>query len=66
MRTIDNKFEIGDLVYIVTDTEQEPGLIICIEVYQGDLLYRVAQGHNNDSFYDFELSREKNEVLKFT
>lgn len=58
---IDNKFEIGDTVYLVTDTEQHPGLIISIKIFKGgEYLYEVIRGTVSSMHYDFELSTQKN------
>lgn len=61
---IDNKFNIGDHVYVVTDVEQQIGVIISIMVTQGDLVYFVSRDNATDRFYDFELSSEENKMIK--
>jgi hypothetical protein len=66
MTTIVNDFEIGDTVYLVTDSEQLPRLFFCIKVYKNDLLYEVAQGTNTSVHYTFELSKEKDILLKLS
>ena len=63
---INNLFTIGETVYLVTDIEQLPRLVYCIEVYRSEILYRVVCGSHSDAHYDFELSREKNQLLKLT
>lgn len=64
MITIDNKFEIGETVYLVTDKDQLPNVVFSIEVTQGNLLYKIAHGTTTSEHYDFELSREVNVILQ--
>jgi hypothetical protein len=66
MKTIINEFDIGETVYLVTDTEQLPRLVYCIEVYRKEVMYKVVCGLNSDVHYDFELSKEKNMLFKLT
>lgn len=61
---IDNKFNIGDHVYIVTDKEQDMGIISSIMITQGDIIYFVSRDNLVDRFYEFELSLEENKLLK--
>lgn len=57
---IDNIYEIGQVVYLKTDTEQIPRIVISIYVYKGgELLYKVASGTSTSEHYEFELSKEK-------
>jgi hypothetical protein len=60
---IENKFNIGDHVYIITDTQQDLGIITSIMITQGDLIYFVSRDNAIDRFYDFELSLEKNQLM---
>lgn len=66
MLKIDIEHEIGDTVYLVTDVEQLPRLVYCIEVYRKDIMYRLVCGSHTDSHYSFEISKEKNELLRLT
>lgn len=64
MMVIDNKFEIGQIVYVITDTDQLPRIVTSFEVTPGSILvYRVYCGTVNSSHYDFELSHERNTVI---
>ena len=56
---IDNKFEIGDFVYLVTDAEQAKRLVVSICVNKYDILYEVIAGTTVSKHYDFELQTEK-------
>ena len=53
MMVIDNKFEIGDTVYLKTDAEQLPRLICGFMVSPNGLLYELAQGKETSRHFDF-------------
>ncbi len=58
---IDNKYEIGDIVYLITDKEQEQRMVSSIVVYKaGELVYKLVCGTTYSEHYDFELSDTKN------
>ena|GEM_PF-882445 len=64
MMTIENKFDLGDIVYLRTDPEQYERIITRIEVSPGRLIYCTSLGDNESvQHFDFELSKEK-DVLK--
>ncbi len=56
---IDNKYNIGDIVYVTTDQEQLPRVVVCIKITQGELIYVVYQSITSSEHYDFEISKEK-------
>lgn len=61
---INNMFDHGEVVYLKTDIEQNPGIIISIKVYKGgEYLYEVIRGTVASLHYDFELSKEKNILI---
>lgn len=62
MRIVINvEFKIGDIVYIRTDMENEPSIVVGYEVLPGELVkYKVNNENYTTSFYDFELSLDKN------
>ena len=60
MITIDNKFEIGDILYLRTDPNQLPRMVVAFSVDHRDTMYEVACGVENSKHYSFELSVEKN------
>lgn len=62
---INNEFGIGEIVYLKTDTEQLPRCIISLEVYaEGELLYKLNHVNQTSSHYTFEITRDKNILLK--
>lgn len=62
-KLLDNKFEIGDTVYLKTDADQSPRIVFCFNVYQKEILYDLACGEKTSKHYDFEISKEKNPVF---
>ena len=61
MMVIDNKYEIGDIVYIVTDEDQKKRMVTSIVIYKaGEIVYKIVCGTNYSEHYDFELSDKKN------
>lgn len=60
MIVIENKHEIGDTVYLKTDKEQLPRIVISFEYYKtGELLYKLASGITTSYHYDFEMIVDK-------
>lgn len=60
MVVIDNQFDFGDIVYLITDEEQKPRIVCSLEVYQGgEIIYRVNSGTVMSSHYEFELQAVK-------
>ena len=60
MMIVNNKYEIGDIVYLRTDIEQSPRVVTCIKVFMhGELNYELAQGTIVSLHYEFEISKEK-------
>lgn len=57
---ISNKFEIGEIVYLVTDTDQLPRIVFGFVVFEHDILYRLACGVGTSDHYFMEISKDKN------
>ncbi len=60
---IQNKFNIGEIVYLKTDKEQTPRIVFAIKVMNNDYLYELACGTSTSSHYDFELSAQVDILL---
>ncbi len=60
MMIIENKYEIGEMVFIVTDREQLPRQVTAIKITPGTILYQLACGTMVSDHYEVELSTEKN------
>ena len=63
---IDNKFDIGDKLYIITDDEQKERMINGIQINPHGIIYRLGCGINDTWHYDFELNKEKNIIKCLT
>lgn len=59
MINIDNKFDIGQPVYLVTEVEQDEHLVCALKITQNEILYIVTCGTEVSTHYDFELSATK-------
>ena len=64
MMIVDNKYNIGDIVFLKTDNDQAERLVTAIQVNPNGLIYRLVKDTTETWHYDFEISREKNFVLK--
>jgi hypothetical protein len=62
---IDNKFKIGDEVYLKTDTDQNCRLVTGINIRATSISYDLSCGVVESPHYDFEITAEK-DVLKTT
>lgn len=61
MMIIENKFEIGDIVYLTTDEDQKRRVVTAITVLPDNkLTYQISCGHFASDHYEFEISDEKN------
>ena len=62
---INNKFNIGDTVYIKTDSSQMPNIIIAITTYSDTYItYKLSSKDNCGDYRDYEISHEENKVFK--
>lgn len=60
MMVIENKFEIGQTVYLITDKDQLPRMVTRIMISQFSVMYQLCQGINTTDHYELELSDEVN------
>jgi hypothetical protein len=63
MMTIANEHDLGDIVYLRTDPDQNILVVTAIAVTPGGLLYKLAIGTNESWHYGVEISREKDILL---
>jgi len=67
MMIVNNKFEIGEIVYLKTDLEQVKRLVVAITIRpENCIIYSLAHGMDSSLHYDFEISREEDTVAKVT
>jgi hypothetical protein len=63
MMLIENKFNIGDTVYLKTDTDQNERIVTGLNIRLNSISYALSCGENESYHYEFEISKEKN-ILK--
>lgn len=62
MMVIDNKFQLGDIVYLKTDSDQKRRMVGKISVSQMGLIYLLMCGTDATEHYEIEITNEK-EIL---
>lgn len=60
---INNKFNIGDRVYLVTDSEQRAYMVLEIYVGVGMLAYKIVNGTCDYVACEIELSKDKDTLI---
>lgn len=60
---VDNRFYIGQVVYLKTDPEQKPRIVTVISVGDGWLMYRLAHCDQESTHSAVEISEERDVVL---
>ena len=64
---IDNAFDFGDIVYLKTDIDQRPRVVVAFEVYTGgEMLYKLACSTITSYHYEMEISKEKDILMTTT
>lgn len=61
---IDNRYEIGEIIYLKTDNDQLLRLISGIMICGKDIMYEVSHGTTTSKHYEFELTPEVNILAK--
>ena len=65
MMLIDNKYEIGDIVYLKTDVEQKERMVTGIYVRKYSMTYGLSCGTEETYHFDYEITTNI-DVLKRT
>ena len=60
---INNNFNIGECVFLITDDDQKTRIVTGIQVSSTGILYRLAQGTNESWHFDYEIAKEKNYLI---
>lgn len=63
---IDNKFNLGDSVYIKTDSEQKIRMVIGISIRPSGILYELNCGDRSSYHYQMEVSENKDILISTT
>ena len=61
--TINNKYQIGETVYLRTDFDQKPYYITQIHIYTGGFSYSLFSNGYDTGAYEFEISNVKDSLL---
>lgn len=64
MMVIENKYSIGEAVYLLTDPDQRMMLITGIIVRPSGVLYYLSYKAEETLHYEFELTSDINELIK--
>ena len=59
-KLITTDYELGQVVYIKTDTDQDPCIVTAINIRPGHITYQISRSEWTQNFYEFELSETKN------
>lgn len=60
MTILNNRFSLGEIVYLKTDQEQSPRIVTAFMYSFGEqLLYRLAQGEFDSLHFEVEITSEK-------
>lgn len=63
---ITTRYDLGDIVFLITDIDQQPRIISQIRVVSSHYCeYLLSLGANNSWHSDFEFTKEKNITLKY-
>jgi hypothetical protein len=58
---VDNKYEHGEIVFLITDPEQLARVVTAFTVCANScIIYELSCGAATSRHYDFEMSRDKN------
>lgn len=60
MMVIDEKFALGQVVYLKVDPEQRAMIVISISIRPGHLAYVLSSGDDSIVAYDIEVSETRN------
>lgn len=60
---IENKYNIGEKVFLVTDGNQLERLVTAIQISPNNLLYRLINNTTETWHFEFEISKERSFVL---
>lgn len=61
--TIKTKFNFGDIVYLKTDPEQYPRMVVGVSVRPTSMTYMLALGSTESFHYEIEISRQRDKYL---
>lgn len=60
---INNKFNIGDRVYLITDKEQTAFMVVEIYISSAAISYKLVSGIYDYTAYEMEISAERDALI---
>lgn len=66
MITVDNKFDVKQVVYVKTDIDQRPNIVTAIHIYDQSITYQCSCGSATNDYCDYELSETINVLATLT
>jgi len=64
MMVINNKFNIWQIVYLKTDCDQYPRIVVSLELFDGGaIMYKLGCADEISRHYEFELSKKEDMEL---
>lgn len=58
------RFELSQIVYVVSDPEQQPRQVVAVEYAGGAKIYTLQLGMGSSRHYEFEITGKQNTVTK--
>ena len=58
--TINNKFNLKDVVFLITDPHQEKRMVTGIKITPNGILYYLSLGSNESVHFECEMEYERN------
>ena len=60
---IETKYNLGDVVFLITNPDQKERMITAIKMNPGNIVYSLSLGMDESNHYEMEISSTK-DVLK--
>lgn len=60
---VNNKFNIEECVFLITDDDQRTRIVTGFQVSNNGILYRLAYGVTDSWHFEYEISKEKNYLI---
>lgn len=60
MLILENIYNIGEIVYLKTDSDQHARVVTAIKIFpNNEMMYELSCGERSSLHYEFEISKEK-------
>lgn len=56
---INNKFELEEIVFLITDTEQKERIVTGLKISKNNIVYYLSCGTEETIHYEFEIASDK-------